>query len=479
MRFAIQYLSFFVIQSESAKETDTNKRYKHYKTLDHYDYEDSEVKSFLDEEFTRIAKRKADVNPDTAAAPTKIGRFVMEPGQEPESNPNYNLFQRLRVATTKEQFHYACDDVLRSYMDTSAVRGGAFIVAAAKINELFDEPFVFVLKCDFESKIARISDERSLISKVDMAISARNIKSIQYPHMPEEGMLEPYELKIHQASHARYFEDFLKYVSYEKSKPEIVNDQVMGLVQEYMERKWSSDDAESELGYAAAGGAGAMGGPGAVPGGGMAAGDGAGAGAAAGYGGEYEAIRERDPAAGAGYGAPGYGAAGYDDAGQGGGYGGGAYGGGQGEGAYGGGYGGQGGGGFGGGGQGGGGVSRAARGSGGWAQEAREFEMWAAGDKRQLQEKWTHEDVMGATAHIVEYQPDLELKFKADDISVRAKMSDYGDAIHIARMNGKYVLLIEADGLQFEKGMSPIELLHPEDIEQVLARMRGRPRAGH
>ncbi|MDG0811652.1 DUF3900 domain-containing protein [Cohnella rhizosphaerae] len=256
MRFSIQYLSFFVIQSESAKETDTNKRYKHYKTLDHYDYEDSEIKSFLDEEFTRIAKRKADVNPDTAAAPTKIGRFVMEPGQEPESNPNYNLFQRLRVAATKEQFHYACDDVLRSYMDTSAVRGGAFIVAAAKINELFDEPFVFVLKCDFESKIARISDERSLISKVDMAISARNIKSIQYPHMPEEGMLEPYELKIHQASHARYFEDFLKYVSYEKSKPEIVNDQVLGLVQEYMERKWSGDGEEDESGYAADGGRG-------------------------------------------------------------------------------------------------------------------------------------------------------------------------------------------------------------------------------
>lgn len=459
MRFSIQYLSFFVIQSESGKETDTNKRYKHYKTLDHYDYEDSEIKSFLDEEFTRIGKRKADVNPDTAAAPTKIGRFVMEPGQEPESNPNYNLFQRLRVATNKEQFHYACDDVLRSYMDTSAVRGGAFIVAAAKINELFDEPFVFVLKCDFESKIARISDERSLISKVDMAISARNIKSIQYPHMPEEGMLEPYELKIHQASHARYFEDFLKYVSYEKSKPEIVNDQVLGLVQEYMERKWSGDGTGSEGGYAADGGAGAMPGMAAGSEAGWPADYGAGADTAGGQD-AYEAIRERDPSAGLGYGAEGYDATGYgDDGSQGG-----AYGSGQ-SGGYGGG--------------GGGGLSRAARGNGSWAQEAREFELWAAGDKRQLQEKWTHEDVMGATAHIVEYQPDLELKFKADDIAVRAKMSDYGDSIHIARMNGKYVLLIEADGLHFEKGMSPIELLHPEDIEQVLARMRGRPRPGH
>ncbi len=32
--------------------------------------------------------------------------------------------------------------------------------------------------------------------------------------MPEEGMVEVGELKIHQASHARYFEDFLKFVEH-------------------------------------------------------------------------------------------------------------------------------------------------------------------------------------------------------------------------------------------------------------------------
>ncbi|MDQ0194296.1 hypothetical protein J2T20_002664 [Paenibacillus wynnii] len=37
-----------------------------------------------------------------------------------------------------------------------------------------DNPFVFIMKCDFEPKIARSADEKSLISQVEMAISARN-----------------------------------------------------------------------------------------------------------------------------------------------------------------------------------------------------------------------------------------------------------------------------------------------------------------
>src|SRR6185437_5924016 len=143
----------------------SGKRFKHYQTLDEDGYEDSELKKFLDEEFTRIVKRKV------------------------ESNQNYNLFQRLRDADSKERFIGIADELVRIYMDTSAVRGGAFIIARSKLNTYFDEPFLFVLKCDFEPKIARISYERNLIANVEMAISARNIKSIQYPHMPEEGSL--------------------------------------------------------------------------------------------------------------------------------------------------------------------------------------------------------------------------------------------------------------------------------------------------
>ncbi|WP_372452227.1 DUF3900 domain-containing protein [Bacillus albus] len=45
--------------------------------------------------------------------------------------------------------------------------------------------------------------------------------------MPEEGIAEVGKLKIYQASHARYFEDFLKYVEYERSMPEIMKTQAM------------------------------------------------------------------------------------------------------------------------------------------------------------------------------------------------------------------------------------------------------------
>jgi hypothetical protein len=405
MKFSIQFLSFFVIHQDS-QEQDPVKRYKHYQTLDHFGYEDSEIRLFLDSEFTRIGKRKAEVHSDTDNAPTKIGRFVLEPGHELDSNPNYNLFRKLREASDKQQFHAACDDMLRIYMDTSAVRGGAFIVASAKLNELFDEPFVFVLKCDFESKIARVSDERSLISKVEMAISARNIKSIQYPNMPEEGMLEPFELKIHQASHARYFEDFLKYVSYEKSKPEIVTDQVLGLVQQYMDSKWqgAADPAPAYESY-----------------------------------GESVAAEEQEPPVVQ----PLAEAEAYE-------------------------------------------AQRAepqpyAQPSGDWSPERRreesQLEVWAAGEKRQLQEKWAHEDVAQAMAQLTGAQPELDLKFKLDDISVRGKLAHYGDCVHIARMNGRYVVLIEGDSFQFEKGLSPVELLYPEEIDEVLRRMDERQRS--
>lgn len=375
MKFSIQYLSFFVIQAEG-DSPDAPKKYKHYQTLSHEEYQDSALKDFLDSEFKRIAKRKAEINPISEQVPTKIGRFIVEAGHELSSNPNYNLFQRLRTATDKRSFHDGGDDLLRIYMDTNAVRGGAFVLALAKLNELFDEPFLFLLKCDFESKIARISDEKSLIARVEMAINARNIKSIQYPHMPEEGMLEEWELKIHQASHARYFEDFLKYVSYEKSKPEIVSEQVMGMVQEYMATKWDIPFDEAS----------------------------------------FAETQPDEP------------------------------------------------------------YPHAHRHPEELVQEKQQFDVWAASEKRELQEKWTHEHVMEATSRIVEQQPELELKFKLDDVAIKAQMADYGERIHVARLNGRYVVLIEGDSFQFDKGVSPIELLQPEELADVLRRLQGRSR---
>lgn len=403
MKFSVQYLSFFVIHENSA-ETDATRRYKHYQTLTHEEYQDSELKAFLDSEFTRIGKRKAEINPASESVPTKIGRFMVEPGHELTSNPNYNLFQRIRTAPDKHQFHAMGDDLIRIYMEASAVRGGAFIVALAKLNELFDDPFLFLLKCDFENKIARVSDERSLISKVEMAINARNIKSIMYPHMPEPGMLEEWELKIHQASHARYFEDFLKYVSYEKSKPEMVSDQVMEMVTAYIETKWAGDgSADGGLGGEA----------GAIE-------RAAAAGLAGGELGVEERSIERESVGMESENGTGYPLYGNPEA----------------------------------------------------ERERKQFELWSASEKRELQQLWAHERVVDAAARLTAFQPELELKLKLDGVAVRGHMADYGKSIHLAQFNGRYVVLIEGDNFTFDRSVSPVELLQPDDIAVVLERMR-------
>ncbi|QNK60726.1 DUF3900 domain-containing protein [Paenibacillus sp. PAMC21692] len=344
----MEFLSFFVILTDGDGDDSSGRRFKHYQTLDGVDYEQSEIKNFLDEEFKRIVKRKVERNPNSAGAPTKIGRFMVEPGYELGSNQNYNLFQRLRDADTRERFIGIADELVRIYMDTSAVRGGAFVIARAKLNTYFDEPFLFLLKCDFEPKIARISDERSLISHVEMAISARSIKSIQYPHMPEEGSLDQWELKIHQASHARYFEDFLKYVSYEKPLPEVIGDQVVEMVHQYIADKW-----------------------------------------------QEETSSER-------------------------------------------------------------------------SEEENAVEVWAASEKRELQEWWSQEQVETAAAALVEQKPDLPFSFKLGGVTVKGLLSDFGNSLRFAKHNGRYIAVIEGDFFQFEKGMSPVELLQPMELVDVI-----------
>lgn len=352
INFQVEFLSFFVIQIEG-KDGQSRKTYKHYATMDDDDYEESDVKNFLDGEFTRISKRKVEKNPSTEQAPTKIGRFIVEPEHDLSSNPNFNMFARLCAAENEDDFKNACDDLVRMYLDTSAVRGGALIIVQAVMNTHSEQPFIFVLKCDFEPKIARIS-ESNLISAVEMAISARNIKSIMYPYMIEEGMVDEWELKIHQSSHARYFEDFLKFVTYEQSMPEIVNEHVMSFVQDYVETKWPDTDNE-----------------------------------------------ERQ-------------------------------------------------------------------------QEERDLELWAASGKRDLQEKWEPVQVVEATQRIVDIKSEIEIRFKLDDTTIRALLSDYGGKLHITKLHDRYALIIEGDSFTFDKGVSPIELLQPENFAVVAERLQAK-----
>ncbi|MCS7461072.1 DUF3900 domain-containing protein [Paenibacillus doosanensis] len=350
MKFEVEYISFFVIQTES-EDGQGGKHYKHYQTLDGQDYLESELSSFLGSEFTKIAKRHAERNPKAEQVPTKIGRFAVEPGYDLDSNPNYNMFDRLRTAETKEMYIGHADALVQAYMDTSAIRGGAVFIVRAKHAQLFDDPFLFVLKCDFEQKIARITDERSLLNKVEMAINAKNMKSIMYPHMPEEGMVEPWELKIHQSSHARYFEDFLKFVEYEKSMPEMMNEQVLGFVHQYIEQVYEDNPEAKE-------------------------------------------------------------------------------------------------------------------------QEVQAMELWAYSEKRELQEKWTPEQVSEASAILIEQKPDIEMKLKVGNMTVRGLLADFGDQLHIAKVGSRYVVVMEGDFLQFDKGISPVELLDPEPLESIVDRIQ-------
>ncbi len=99
------------------------------------------------------------------------------------------------------------------------------------------------------------------------------------------------------------------------------------------------------------------------------------------------------------------------------------------------------------------------------------MEIWAASEKRELQERWSSEQVAEATAALVERKPDLEMKLKLNHISVKALLADFGENIHIARLGDRYVVLIEGDTFQFEKGVSPVELLRPDQLEDVLARI--------
>lgn len=350
MDFSIQYLSFYVISVEG-KGDQADKRYKHFQTLDEEEYEESSLKDFLDGELMKISKRKVDRHPKAEQVPTKIGFFIVEEGHELDSNPNYNLFNRVRFADSKEQFHEENEQFVSAYLDTSAVRGGVFLIASAKLTKYFDEPFVFLLKCDFEPKVASISDEATLIRNVEMAITTKNMKSIQYPYMPEEGMVEPGELKIHQASHARYFEDFLKFVDYGESMPEILKAQVMNMVQEHVQETFADNSEELQ-------------------------------------------------------------------------------------------------------------------------QFEQAMEVWEASEKREIQERLDTHQVIEATAQIVEHTPDAEMRMTIGNTSVRGLLSDFGENVHLGKINGRYVLLLDAESIVFEKGVSPIEFHKPDDVMAILERIR-------
>ncbi|PAW27855.1 hypothetical protein BKC07_16870 [Peribacillus simplex] len=54
-----------------------------------------------------------------------------------------------------------------------------------------------------------------------------------------------------------------------------------------------------------------------------------------------------------------------------------------------------------------------------------------------------------------EITPDLDLKMKLDHVGVNALLSDFGDSVHVAKLNGKYVTIIKPNSIAFEKKVQP------------------------
>ncbi|TKI55186.1 DUF3900 domain-containing protein [Brevibacillus antibioticus] len=350
MNFTIDWLSFYLM--EQPEEEDGIKQVRMTRYLGHDEYQKSELKDFLDGEFARIAKRKVEMNPKTEGTPTKLGQFVLEPGHPLDSNPNYALLNRLLVAETPGESKEPCQELIQSYLRTSQVRGGVMIVVRTRLD-LIDERYLFILKCDFEQKTAVITDEKSLISNVRMAINAKNMKSLMYPYMIESGMNDPYHVKIHQFSHARYFEEFLRFIEYPQTMTQIVSEEVISLARQHIEYTYP------------------------------------------------EASEER-------------------------------------------------------------------------MREEEAIELIAASPKRELAEKWEHETVMEAMQIITDRQPEVELKFKLDHMQIRTLLADYGTSLHIAKVNGRYLVLLEGEQLQFERGMSPVEFLKPKALTDIVKEIEER-----
>ena len=99
------------------------------------------------------------------------------------------------------------------------------------------------------------------------------------------------------------------------------------------------------------------------------------------------------------------------------------------------------------------------------------MEVWEASEKREIQEPLEPHQVVESAAQIVEQTPEAELSMKVGSTSVKDLLADFGDTIHWGKINGKYVLLLEADSIVFEKGVSPIEFHKPDDLMEIVERI--------
>ncbi|WP_237172664.1 DUF3898 domain-containing protein [Paenibacillus lutimineralis] len=57
------------------------------------------------------------------------------------------------------------------------------------------------------------------------------------------------------------------------------------------------------------------------------------------------------------------------------------------------------------------------------------------------------------------------------DTVVKGELADFGNEVHIAKLNGRYAVILEGESISFDKAFSPVELLQPDSFEVVAQRI--------
>ncbi|WP_444684364.1 DUF3900 domain-containing protein [Alkalicoccus luteus] len=347
MDMHVQFVSFFTVQSGEGSVRQARLE----QTVTASEYAGSALESFLHEEFRKMLKRKADRNPTSHKSATKVGQFIVEDGYELGSNPNYAMLENLRQAASAEALEKAAVRLADAYAGTNSARGGILMLVQLTVTEWSSQPFVLAAKCDFEDHIVTVgSSEGELLRQVNRAISTKGMKAVQFPHMPQEGMIEPWEVKIHQASHASYFEDFLPYVGYPETKREAAAVAVIESAREAVLSEFE-DDSEERI------------------------------------------------------------------------------------------------------------------------AEEKVLEAWANTEERTLQNRWDEEQVREVSRPILDRNPEVKLKLKLDHMKIEGLLEDFGERLHIARKDDRYVIVLEGEAFSFDKEASPVEFLQPDDMAAVFERI--------
>ena len=100
-----------------------------------------------------------------------------------------------------------------------------------------------------------------------------------------------------------------------------------------------------------------------------------------------------------------------------------------------------------------------------------DLEIWETSEKREIQERLETHQVVEATAQIVEHTPEAEMRMKLGSTSVKGLLADFGESIHLGKINGKYVLMIESNTIEIDKGVSPIEFHKPDDLQILIEKI--------